>query len=297
MKLLLTGSAGRIGRAIHAAAVGQHVVTGLDRSPFSTTSLIGDVADPERLKRALDGVDAVIHTASLHAPHVGVVADTEFERVNVAGVETLVRLARQAGVPRIVYTSTTALYGAAVDGRSCQWIDETVTPQPTTVYHRTKLAAEQVLADAANDQLAVRVVRMSRCFPEPVDRMAAYRLHRGIDVRDVADVHLAALVAGGASFQRCIASGVTPFQREDLEALWTSPQDVLAERCPQLVADFAARRWPLPSRIDRVYDASAAYSQWGWRSRHGHEEVIAQSERRSLEVLPRLPEFADRTIE
>lgn len=160
MKLLLTGSAGCIGRAIHAAAIGQHAVAGLDRSPLSTTSLIGDIADPELLRRALDGVDAVIHTASLQAPHVGLCMDAEFERVNVAGVDTLARLAREAGVQRIVYTSTTAFYGAAVDGQDCQWIDESVIPQPTNVYHRSKLAAEQLLADAANTGMVVRVVRM-----------------------------------------------------------------------------------------------------------------------------------------
>ena len=297
MRLLLTGSAGRIGRAIHAAAIGQHAVVGLDRSPFSTTTLIGDVADPELLKRALDGVDAVIHTASLHAPHVGLASEAEFHRVNVQGVQTLVELARQAGVQRLVYTSTTALYGAAVDGQRCHWIDEEVAPQPTTVYHRSKLAAEQVLAEAADDRLAVRVVRMSRCFPEPVDRMAAYRLHRGIDVRDVADAHLAALAATGAPFQRCIASGATPFTREDLEGLWQVPEQVLARRCPALVADFAARGWSLPGHIDRVYDAAAAWRLWGWRSRHGHDEVIAQADRRSLEVLPWQPGFADRTTE
>lgn len=297
MKLLLTGSTGRIGRAIHAAAIGQHSVRGLDRSPFSTTTLIGDVAAPELLKRALDGVDAVIHTASLHAPHVGLVAEAEFQRVNVQGVQTLVALARQAGVQRIVYTFTTALYGAAVDGRQCHWIDEGVPPQPTTIYHRSKLAAEQVLVAEADACLQVRVVRMSRCFPEPVDRMALYRLHRGIDVCDVADAHLAALAADGAHFQCCIASGHTPFQSEDLAGLWDAPQAVLARRCPSLLAGFSARGWPLPARIDRVYDASAAWRQWGWRSRHGYREVLDQAGRRSLEVLPWLPGFADRTTE
>lgn len=297
MKLLLTGSAGRIGRAIHAAAIAQHSVRGLDRSPFSTTTLIGDVADPELLKRALDGVDAVIHTASLHAPHVGLASEAEFERVNVQGVQTLLALARQAGVQRIVYTSTTALYGAAVDGGHCCWIDEGVRPQPTTIYHRSKLAAEQVLAEHADARLQVRVVRMSRCFPEPVDRMALYRLHRGIDVRDVADAHLAALAADGANFQCCIASGHTPFQTEDLAELWEAPAAVLARRSPSLLAQFQARGWPLPAHIDRVYDASAAWQQWGWRSRHGYQEVLEQAARRSLEVLPLQTDFADRTTE
>ena len=73
--------------------------------------------------------------------------------------------------------------------------------------------------------------------------------------------------------------------------------DVLGKRCRALLSDSKQRHWPLPRRIDRVYDAAAAWRQWRWRSRFGYAEVLAQADRRSVEVLPFQQDFADRTRE
>lgn len=275
-----------MGRALFGALAGPHEVVGVDRVPFATTRLVGDFTDARLMREALEGVEAVVHTASLHAPHVGVVDESEFARVNVDGVQRLADLAREAGIRTLVYTSTTALYGDAVEEGRCSWIDEATPARPRTIYHRTKVEAESLLEAAAGACLAVRVIRMSRCFPEPADRMAVYRLHRGVDARDVADAHVAALGAGGPAFQRHIISGSTPFERDDADALARHPRDVLALRCPELVRAFDRRGWALPASIDRVYDPGAARQGLGWRSRYGFEEVLAQHDRRSLEVLP-----------
>jgi nucleoside-diphosphate-sugar epimerase len=295
--VLLTGSSGRVGRAIYGALAGSHDVVGLDRNPFSTTRVVGCVAEAEVLRRAMGGADAVVHTAALHAPHVGVETDEAFYRTNIEALRDLIRACRDAGVRTLVYTSTTALYGAAVEPGRCTWVDESTLPVPVSVYHRTKLEAESLLEDAAGPDLAVRVIRMSRCFPEPADRMTTYRLHRGIDVRDVADAHVLALGADGAAFQRYIASSRTPFLRSDIDALATDARAVIALRCPGLVEEFERRGWPLPKTIDRVYDSAALSEALGWHSRHGYAEVLAQLDRRSLEVLPFMPGFRDRTEE
>lgn len=286
MKVVLTGSSGRLGRAIFGALAPAHDVAGIDRRAFATTRIIGDVADRSVLERAMDGADAVIHTAALHAPHVGVQADAEFERINDRGLRLLIDVAQASGVPRIVFTSTTALYGHAIAKGACTWVDEDTPPQPKSIYHRTKLAGEQALAEAASEMLAVRVIRMSRCFPEPADRMAAYRLHRGVDVRDVADAHVLALSHRGPQFERFIISGATPFLPSDVGDLATRAASLIEERVPDLAASFRQRGWDLPRSIDRVYSPVAALESLGWRSRFGPEEVIAQLDRRSLEVLP-----------
>jgi len=285
VKILLTGSSGRVGRAIFGALAARHEVIGIDRSPFATTRHVGDVTDTRLLAAALEGVEAVIHAAALHAPHVGLHSDSEFQRINVDGTQTLARLAREAGVRRLVFTSTTALYGHAIAPGRCTWVDEQTVPLPRTVYHRSKLAAEQVLEAVAADDFHVRVIRMSRCFPETPDRMLLYRLHRGVDVRDVADAHVAALTNSGPSFQRYIVSGSTPFLRADCEALVTQPREVLALRCPQWLAEYDRRGWALPV-IDRIHDASAALQGLGWSSRRGPEAVLEQLAVGSIEVLP-----------
>lgn len=296
VKILLTGSSGRVGRAIFGALAARHEVVGIDRSPFATTRHVADFTDTCVLAKALQGADAVIHAAALHAPHVGLFSDSEFQRINVEGTRTLAMLAREAGVQRLVFTSTTALYGHAIVPGRCTWVDEQTVPQPRTVYHRSKLAAEQWLEEAAGPDLDVRVIRMSRCFPEPPERMLLYRLHRGIDVRDVADAHVAALTNGGPAFQRYLASGWTPFQREDCEALVTHPRDVLAQRCPQWLAEYDRRGWTLPV-VDRIHDARAASVGLQWRSWRGPETILEQLAVGSIEVLPDTARVADCSIE
>ena len=286
MKIILTGSSGRVGRAIFGALTPRHDVIGIDRTPFATTRIIGDFADPGILERALEGADAVIHTAAFHAPHVGVVPDREFERVNVEGTQLLAALAKANGIRRLVFTSTTALFGNVIAPGRCTWVDESVTPEPKSIYHRTKLAAEQLLMDAASPSLQVRAIRMSRCFPEAANLMAVFRLHRGVDVRDVADAHVLALGNEGPAFQRFIVSGATPFTAADCEDLAVDARAILGERVPNLVRAFEQRGWKLPTSLDRVYAPTLAERELGWRPRHGFEEVLAQVDRRSLEVLP-----------
>ncbi len=87
MRIVLTGSSGRVGRGIFGALASHHEVIGIDRAPFSSTQYVGDFADLQILRKALTGADTVIHTAALHAPHVGIVPDEQFYRVNLAGTQ------------------------------------------------------------------------------------------------------------------------------------------------------------------------------------------------------------------
>ena len=288
MKVLITGSSGRVGRAVFVRLALEHEVLGFDRSPSSTAHFTGDVADEDLLRRALRGADAIVHTAALHAPHVGLAAVSEFERINVGATRLLGELAVEAGIRRFVFTSTTALYGrAATPAGRAGWLDECLPPEPRTIYHQTKLEAERVLAGLAADSgLCVTVLRMSRCFPEPAPRMAAYRLHRGIDARDVADAHARALAADRPGFRCYVISGLTPFQREDAVQLFDRAPDVIRGRAPSLAAAFARRGWDLPVSIDRVSDPGLALRELGWRPRFGFEEVLRMLDSGSSEVLP-----------
>lgn len=286
MRIVLTGSSGRIGRAIFNALSPGHQVIGIDRTPFSTTRITGDFASLSLLTQAMQGADAVIHTAALHAPHVNLLPDSEFERVNVEGTRLVIEAARRAGIRRLVFTSTTAVFGQTIENGSAAWVTDQTPPCPRSIYHHTKLAAESLLQQAADKDFAVRVLRMSRCFPEPAHRMAIYRLTRGIDARDVARAHVAALTDPGPAYQNYIISGATPFQPEDCQALATDPAAVLWQRVPELMQVFRKRNWTVPSAIDRVYLSTRAMTELGWQPVYGFEEVLAQLDRGSLEVLP-----------
>lgn len=233
-------------------------------------------------------MDAVIHTAALHAPHVGYASDADFERINVAATLNLIEQAAESGVKQLIFTSTTALYGAAsTPPDKAGWIDESIKPQPKTIYHRSKIAAENLLeAFAERHNFKVIALRMSRCFPEPAPIMASYRLHRGVDARDVAEAHALALESNLLGFHQYVISGATPFQPEDAHALAHDAAAVLCRRAPELAAEFARRSWPLPNSIDRVYCSELAGRELKWQAKYGFAEVLKMLNERSSEVLP-----------
>jgi UDP-glucose 4-epimerase len=287
MRVLITGASGRIGRAIYARLALEYEVVGIDRAPSSTANVVGEITDLPLLRRALRGVDAIVHTAALHAPHVGLVSDAEFERVNVIGTQILAEMAIEHGISRFVFTSTTALYGkAATPPNRAGWVDEKLKPRPVTIYHATKIAAEDLLNSASQkDGLSVTILRVSRCFPEPANAMAVYRLHRGIDARDIADAHARSLAAPLAGSRTFLISGATPFLPEDAEWLVQDAPAVLRRRAPALVEAFERRSWSLPSSIDRVYTPAHAAIELGWRPRYGYQEVLKMFDEQSPEIL------------
>jgi nucleoside-diphosphate-sugar epimerase len=288
MKVLVTGASGRVGRAVVVRLAVNHQVQGLDQSPSSTAHWVGDLGDRALLARALQGVDAVVHTAALHAPQLGHLPDAAFERINVQATQALAELACAAGVSRLVYTSTTALYGdASTPAHAAGWVDESTAPQPRTIYHRTKLAAEQLLRQWADaGAFGLTILRMSRCFPEPAPLMAVGRLHRGVDARDVAQAHELALAGPTSGSRLFVVSGATPFMPEDATTLKSEAAAVLRRRAPDLVAALAHRGWALPASIDRVYSSARAQQQLGWLPQFGFAEVLHQLDALSPEVLP-----------
>jgi nucleoside-diphosphate-sugar epimerase len=287
MKIGITGVSGRIGRAIHFALCQEHEIVGLDRSISSVTTHLGEINDYQLLKKAFKGADAVIHVAALHAPHVGIFDDDEFYRINVEGTKTVVQAALDCGVQTLVFASSTAVYGHAsqLEDRAT-WIDETTIPQPKSIYHRTKLEAEQFLEAEASRNLTVTTLRISRCFPEPAPTMAIYRLHRGIDARDVAEAHRLALTGSEKNYRMFILSGATPFTRSDCTALKQAPEEVLQRQCKSVCDLFASRAWKMPESIDRVYDSSLAQRTLGWTPLFGFEEVVRLLDAHIPEVLP-----------
>ena len=114
MRVLVTGSSGRIGGAICARLSLRHQVVGLDLRPGPLTSAVGDICDSRLLAATCAGLDAVVHTASLHAPDLEIRSAGDFRQTNVEGTRRLLAACGEAGISRFVYTSTTSLYGHAL---------------------------------------------------------------------------------------------------------------------------------------------------------------------------------------
>lgn len=108
--VLVTGSAGRIGRAVCAELIARgHRVRGFDRvpSPALTDAVVGDVVSPADVARALDGMDTAVHLAATPDE-----ADflTRLLPNNVVGLYHVLEAARHARLARLILVSSGQLY-------------------------------------------------------------------------------------------------------------------------------------------------------------------------------------------
>jgi UDP-glucose 4-epimerase len=285
MRILLTGSAGHLGEAIARTFAGSsHELVGLDvrASPF--TRVVGSIVDAGAVRAAMRGVDAVLHTATLHKPHLVTRSRREFVDVNVAGTLTLLEEAAAARVSAFVLTSTTSAFGDALRPPAhlpSVWVTEDLVPVPRNIYGVTKKAAED-LCELFHRRcgLPCVVLRTSRFFPEEDDEETVREtyaddnvkvnefLYRRVDLEDVVSAHVLALErAPSIGFGRYIVSATTPFAPSDVAELRADAPAVVRRSFPEYERLYAERGWRMFSSIDRVYVNVRARAELGWRPR------------------------------
>ena len=153
MMLAVTGGTGFVGRfVVEDALAAGHAVTVLSRRPPPPGLFSAPIRhapyDLGGSPPGLDGYDALVHAAFHHLPgryRGGEGNDPAgFLRRNLDGSAALFRAAAAAGVGRIVFLSSRAVYGAYPPGTR---LTEDMEPRPDTLYGRAKLEAEMALAD------------------------------------------------------------------------------------------------------------------------------------------------------
>lgn len=220
MKVLVTGSTGFIGAAVARRLLAHGVDVRVLVRPESDLGNLeglrvehrqGDLRDPASLRSALSGCRQLYHVAAHYAlwasnPQV-------FYDINVTGTRHLLAAARDAGIERIVYTSTIGAIGLPPGGGLGTEETPVSLQQMTGHYKRSKFLAEQEVLKLAREGLPVVIVNPSAPVgprdikPTPtggiiVDfmkrRMKAY-IETGmnlVDVDDVAAGHLLAMEKG-----------------------------------------------------------------------------------------------------
>lgn len=292
--ILVTGSAGHLGEALmRTLRAAGRACLGLDCLASPYTDVVGSITDRAVVERCLEGAGAIIHTATLHKPHVETHSRQAFVDTNVTGTLTLLDAAVRAGIGAFLFTSTTSAFGDALrppEGAPAVWITEDVVPRPRNIYGVTKTCAEDLCELAHRNQgLPCLILRTSRFFPEPDDEPAARDayadanlkanelLHRRVDVEDVVDAHLCALDRAAAlRFGRYIITATTPLRRDDVEALRRDMPAVVARRVPGWQPIYERLGWRMAPSIDRVYDNARARADLGWRPRHDFASVVAR---------------------
>ena len=219
MRLFLTGATGFVGAHVAQLAARNGADLKLLVRPSSNRAHLppsadlieGDLRQPEGFAKALGGCDALLHIAADY--RLWVPDPAEMYKANVDGTRKLLQLAREAGVPTVVYTSSVATMGFRKDG--------TVVDEDTPVseadmighYKRSKWLAEQVAIEAARAGQHVILLNPTTPIgaldskPTPTGRIVMDFLNRKfpayvetglnlVDVREIARMHLHALEAG-----------------------------------------------------------------------------------------------------
>jgi nucleoside-diphosphate-sugar epimerase len=170
MKAIVTGANGFTGsHLVNALEQRGDAVVGLVRKSSNLKRLsgcnlelvYGDITDRDILKRAMNGVDWVFHTAAY--VELGLVDAAAMERVNVEGTRAVMEVAQATGVKKVVYCSTIGVFGDT-QGRV---INETFQREQTdfsSAYDRTKYDAQQIVDRFAAQGLPVVSILPSGIF-------------------------------------------------------------------------------------------------------------------------------------
>ncbi|MGI4854051.1 MAG: hopanoid-associated sugar epimerase [Janthinobacterium lividum] len=220
MKVFVTGATGFVGSHVAAAyAAGGAKLRLLTRSTSNLASLegmdaetvVGDLCAPETLRSALAGCDAMVHVAADY--RLWVPEPAAMYRANVEGTRDLLRIAREVGVQRVVYTSSVATMGFT---KTNTIVDETTPVGEANMighYKRSKWLAEQEAITAARAGQHVMILNPTTPIgsadrkPTPTGRIVLDFLNRNfpayvetglnlVDVEEIARMHVVALERG-----------------------------------------------------------------------------------------------------
>jgi dTDP-glucose 4,6-dehydratase len=152
-RILLTGGAGFIGSQLARDLVqaGAEVVV-LDKLTYAgrrenlagvgCTLVVADVCDPEAVRGAMRGCDAVVHAAAESHVTRSLGAAADFLRTNIEGTRVVLDAALEAGIRRVLHVSTDEVFGEVADGVACE-VDAPL--RPGNPYAASKVGAEALV--------------------------------------------------------------------------------------------------------------------------------------------------------
>jgi dihydroflavonol-4-reductase len=163
VRALVTGSTGFVGSSLVAALNDRNIeVLGLrrDNSPDDAveglilTPVVGDILDPPSLPRAMEGVDWVFHVAAV-SDHRRTGAAAIY-KVNIDGAKNVFEAAKQAGVKRVIFTSSSAALGVPRPGKPLMDEEDRFNLKPEEFpYGYSKHRAEEIMAEYVDQGLDI----------------------------------------------------------------------------------------------------------------------------------------------
>lgn len=306
MKHLVTGGSGYFGALLRDRLVKLRqpvrvfdLADACDRSA-EVEFTQGDVRDSAALARACADCDIVYHCVA----QVPLAKDRAlFESVNITGTENLLRAAKAAGMRKVVYVSSSAVYGAP----KANPVNEQTPPSPAEAYGAAKLAGERLCQRFAQDGLDVTIIRPRTIMGH--GRLGIFQIlfewirtgynvpvfgrgdnvYQFVHADDLADACLAAAARPGATSYNC---GTDRYgtMRAVLEQLCAHAQTGSRVRSVPLGPTAALLKIantvglsPLGPYHALMYgrslyfDIAKARTELGWKPQYSNEEMFVQS--------------------
>ncbi|MEO5724236.1 MAG: NAD-dependent epimerase/dehydratase family protein, partial [Ilumatobacteraceae bacterium] len=303
---LVTGGSGYFGALLvqRLVADGQQVrvldLNDADDRPAAVQFVAGDIRDPDAVAAAVDGIDVVYHNVA----QVPLARDNVlFRTVNVDGTDVLLRACERAGTPKVVHTSSSAVFGVP----AINPVLPTTVPSPIEAYGHAKLAAEWACLRAVSRGLDVTIVRprtilghgrlgiFGILFEWVADGADVFVLGDGsnryqfVHADDLADV---CLLAGASPGPDVFNAGTDRFgtMRESLESLCAhagtgaqvrslpaAPAALLMRvAATARLAPFAPYHWMMYSK-SLWFDIAHVRDALGWQPKYSNAEMLADS--------------------
>ena len=318
MKALVTGANGFTGsHLVKALEKRGDQVVGLVRKSSNLARLddtqiqlvYGDITDRNVLRQAMQEVDTVFHTAAY--VELGLVDEQQMERVNVDGTQTVLEIAKETGVSKIVYCSTIGVYGDT-QGRVVNETFSRTQEDFSSAYDRTKYQAQKLVDKFAADGLPIVSIMPSGILgvddPHfgPVFKLflkgwlklwlGGDRMTGIVHVDDLVNAMILAAERGQSGEHYIISAGDLP-TREMFEIISQETDINVPTEVPQPIVRFVGNlldpigkllNWNPPIGRERVHylyercvrvDATKARKELGWKHQPVNEilkEIVKQ---------------------
>lgn len=254
MRILITGATGNVGQGITQRLESRHKLVLHDLGPFETKHpyFQGDVQVGDRLVKAAEGCDLIVHLPAWHGIHMAAKSEVDFWRLNVNGTFWMFQAAVQQGVKKVVYLS------------SCAWYNH------YEKYGFTKVIGEELCEYYwRNHQIRYIALRPGGFTPWGKDfiRYGQRFFTIGVDRRDVLEAIELAVENTSITNDSFPIMPDNPFSKADLRDWTRDALAVLERHVPGSAA--LVRKYNLDvTDPPRVHDIARTRELLGWQPKH-----------------------------